>query len=74
MVSKMLCTLSMKLKAKDIVENLDTVVTWWNKISSYEQEVKSKRRKKTSMEQHWNMEKLFVSTRVTPRNFGASLM
>jgi hypothetical protein len=51
----MLHPMSKKSEAKDILENLDIVVTWWGKIPPHEQrkrEVMSKRRKQTPIEQH----------------------
>jgi hypothetical protein len=77
MPSNMLHLLSRTSKAKDILDNLVIIATWWNKISSYEQrrhEVMSKQRKKILVEQHRSMEKLYALAQVSPRQFGQPTM
>jgi hypothetical protein len=71
----MLHPLSRKSKAKDILENLDIVATWWSQVLPYEQrwrEVMSKKGQQTQEQDHETMEILYAKWQVTPHNYGAS--
>jgi hypothetical protein len=75
--SNILRPMSRKSKAKDILENLDTVATWWSKVPPYQQrmrEVMSKRGQQTPLQDHGAVERLYARWRVTPHKSTASPM
>jgi hypothetical protein len=60
----MLWPVSRTLKAKDLLERLDTVATWWMQVSPAEQwrrETMSRREEMTPPEQHASIERIYAA-------------
>jgi hypothetical protein len=72
--TNMLWPMSRTLKAKDLLERLDTVATWWMQVPPAEQwrrETISRRREMTPPEQHASIERIYAAHRAAAQQFRA---
>jgi hypothetical protein len=72
--TNMLRPVSRKSKAKDLLERLDTVATWWMQVPPAEQwrrETMSQRGEMTPPEQHTAIERIYAAHRAAAQQFQA---
>jgi hypothetical protein len=72
--TNMLRPVSRKSKAKDLLERLDTVATWWMQVLPAEQwrrETMSQRGEMTPPEQHTAIERIYAAHRAAAQQFQA---
>jgi hypothetical protein len=72
--TNMLRPVSRTSKAKDLLERLDTVATWWMQVPPAEQrrrETMSRRGEMTPPEQHGSIERIYAAHRAAAQQFRA---
>jgi hypothetical protein len=77
LVANMVRPINRTSKAKDLLEGLDTMASWWTEIPPYEQRRRltmSMRGRKTAFDQQQSLEMLYAAHRARPRTVDTGIV